>query len=44
LTQMFAPLVLALILVLTTSRLVHYLGVGLLFAVMVIHYGRASIN
>jgi hypothetical protein len=42
--QMAAPLVLALILYWTTSRVVHYIGVGLLFAVMLIHYGNASIT
>jgi hypothetical protein len=44
LIQMAAPLVLALILYWTTSRVVHYIGVVLLFAVMLIHYGNASIN
>ena len=44
LCQMIAPLVLALILVATKSRIVHYVGLGLLFAVMLIHYGRASIS
>jgi hypothetical protein len=42
--QMSAPLVLALILLSTKSRAVHYAGIGLLFAVMLIHYGGASIN
>jgi hypothetical protein len=42
--QMSAPLVLALILLSTKSRAVHYVGIGLLFAVMLIHYGGASIN
>jgi hypothetical protein len=44
LIQMIAPLVLAMILYWTTSRLVHYIGIGLLFVVMLIHYGSASIN
>jgi hypothetical protein len=42
--QMFAPLVLALILLATKSRALHYALVGLLFVAMFIHYGRASIN
>jgi hypothetical protein len=42
--QMFAPLVLALILLATKSRALHYALVGLLFVTMLIHYGRASIN
>jgi hypothetical protein len=44
LTQMFAPMILALFLYLTKSRVAHYIGLGLLFTVMLIHYGRASIN
>lgn len=44
LAQMVAPLILALILFLTKSRVVHYIGLGLLFVAMLIHYGRASIN
>jgi hypothetical protein len=44
LTQMVAPLILALILYLTKSRVAHYIGLVLLFVVMVIHYGRQSIN
>jgi hypothetical protein len=42
--QMIAPLVLALVLWATKSRAVHYVGIGLLFAVMLLHYGRMSIN
>jgi hypothetical protein len=42
--QMVAPLVLALVLVSTTSRIVHYIGVGLLFVLVLLHYGGASIN
>jgi hypothetical protein len=42
--QMIAPLALALVLVAIKSRIVHYVGLGLLFVVMLIHYGRASIN
>jgi hypothetical protein len=44
LTQMVAPLILALILYLTKSRVVHYIGLVLLFVVMLVHYGRQSIN
>jgi hypothetical protein len=42
--QMIAPLVLSLALLATKSRAVHYTGIGLLFAVMFLHYGRMSIN
>lgn len=41
---MTAPLALALVLVAIKSRLVHYVGLGLLFVIMLIHYGRGSIN
>jgi hypothetical protein len=44
LTQMCAPLILSVILYLTKSRAVHYIGLGLLFAVMLAHYGKMSIN
>ena len=44
LTQMIAPLILSLMLLATKSRSVHYVGIGLLFVVMLIHYGRVSIN
>jgi hypothetical protein len=44
LIQMIAPLVLALVLLVTKSRVVHYAGIGLLFVVMFLHYGRMSIN
>jgi hypothetical protein len=44
LIQMIAPLVLSLMLLVTKSRAVHYVGIGLLFIVMLVHYGRASIN
>jgi len=44
LAQMIAPLVLSLVLLATKSRAVHYVGIGLLFVVMLFHYGRASIN
>lgn len=44
LIQMSAPLVLALMLWATKSRAVHYVGIGLLFVIMLIHYGRLSIN
>jgi len=43
-SQMIAPLVLALALLATKSRAVHYTGIGLLFVVMFLHYGRMSIN
>jgi hypothetical protein len=42
--QMIAPLLLALALLATKSRLLHYIGIGLLFAVMFFHYGKMSIN
>jgi hypothetical protein len=42
--QMIAPLVISLILLATKSRVVHYIGIGLLFVAMLIHYGGASIN
>jgi hypothetical protein len=42
--QMFAPLALSLMLLATKSRGIHFIGIGLLFVVMLIHYGRASIN
>jgi hypothetical protein len=42
--QMIAPLVLSLTLLATKSRGMHFLGIGLLFVVMLIHYGRATIN
>jgi hypothetical protein len=42
--QMIAPLVISLILLATKSRVMHYIGVGLLFVVMLFHYWRASIN
>jgi hypothetical protein len=42
--QMTAPLVLALVLLVTKSRVVHCVGIGLLFVVMFLHYGRMSIN
>jgi hypothetical protein len=42
--QMIAPLLLALMLLATKSRLVHYIGIGMLFVVMLFHYGRLSIN
>jgi hypothetical protein len=44
LAQMFAPLVVAVVLYLSKSRVVHYVGLGLLFVVMLVHYGRGSIN
>jgi hypothetical protein len=42
--QMFAPLALSLMLLATKSRGIHYIGIGLLFVVMLFHCGRASIN
>jgi hypothetical protein len=44
LVQMIAPLALSLMLLATQSRAVHYAGIGLLFLVMLLHYGQASIN
>lgn len=44
LTQMCAPLILSIVLYLTKSRVVHYIGLGLLFAVMLAHYSKMSIN
>lgn len=41
---MIAPLALALALAAIRSRVLHYVGLGLLFTVMVIHYGPSSIN
>lgn len=42
--QMIAPLALSLMLLATKSRGIHYIGIGLLFVVMLLHYGKASIN
>jgi len=42
--QMTAPLLLAVVLFIVKSRLVHYLGLALLFAWMLYYYGHASIN
>jgi hypothetical protein len=41
---MLVPLVISVVLALTKSRVVHYIGLTLLFVVMVLHYGAASIN
>jgi hypothetical protein len=41
---MIAPLTLALTLFAIKSRALHYVGVGLLFVVMLMHYGGGSIN
>jgi hypothetical protein len=41
---MFLPLVISVVLMLAKSRLVHYVGLSLLFVVLVLHYGPASIN
>ena len=43
-TQMIAPLVLAIVPFCSKARVVHYIGLGLLFVVVLIHYGRASIS
>jgi hypothetical protein len=44
LSVMIAPLALALALMTIKSRAMHYIGLGLLFVIMLIHYGRGSIN
>ena len=44
LTIMIAPLALALALMTIKSRVMHYIGLGLLFVIMLIHYGRGSIS
>ena len=41
---MIAPLAVALTLAAAKSRILHYVGLGLLFAVMLLHYGAGSIN
>ncbi|HXZ67660.1 MAG TPA: hypothetical protein VEH07_03635 [Alphaproteobacteria bacterium] len=41
---MCAPTLISLVLMLNGSRWVHYIGVGLLFIIMVLHYGPAQIN
>ena len=41
---MIAPLALALALMAIKSRAMHYFGLGLLFVIMLVHYGRGSIN
>jgi hypothetical protein len=41
---MCLPLLISVVLMLARSRLVHYVGLSLLFAVLVLHYGPASIN
>ena len=41
---MIAPLAIALVLLALKSRVVHYIGLGLMFAVMLAHYAPASIN
>jgi glycopeptide antibiotics resistance protein len=41
---MFLPLLISIILLIVKSRRVHYVGLGLLFAVMLLHYGAFSIN
>lgn len=42
--QMIAPFLLAVVLLATKSRKLHYIMVGLQLAVMMVHYWRASIN
>jgi len=42
--EMIAPLAIALVLLATQSRVVHYVGLGLMFAVILVHYAPASIN
>ena len=41
---MCLPLIISVVLLLAKSRLVHFIGLGLLFVVMLLHYGAASIN
>lgn len=41
---MLIPLVISVVLALTKSRLVHYVGLAILFAVLTVHYRAASIN
>lgn len=41
---MFLPLLISLVLLAAKSRLVHFIGLGLLFLVMLAHYGAFSIN
>lgn len=43
-SQMAAPCVISLVLLLLPSRVVHYVGLALLFAVMLLHYAPAQIN
>lgn len=43
-SQMTAPAVISLVLLLLPSRRVHYLGLALLFAAMLLHYAPAQIN
>jgi hypothetical protein len=42
--RMAAPLVISLLLLLLRSRIAHYVGLALLFAVMLLHYVPAQIN
>jgi hypothetical protein len=41
---MVLPLIISVVLMLAKSRAVHYVGLTLLFVVLVLHYGPASIN
>jgi hypothetical protein len=41
---MVLPLIVSFVLFLARSRLVHFIGLGLLFIVMLLHYGAASIK
>ncbi len=42
--QMFLPLIVALVLMATRSRIVHYLGIAALYLIVVLHYGAATID
>jgi len=44
LTQMCAPLAISLVLLWVRSRVVEYVGFGMLFVVMALHYAAAQIN
>jgi hypothetical protein len=43
-TLMTAPVAISLVLFVVRSRVVHYIGLGLLFAVMALHYAPMQIN
>jgi hypothetical protein len=42
--MMFAPVAISAMLVLVKSRVAHYIGLGLLLAILALHYGQASIS